>query len=175
MLKLEAPWYSFANKLKVLFERDPDIRVDDVVKLDGGEAHYCLNIGVRDHNKFLALDRALPSIKEFGNVKLAIVLYDEQNANAGSDTALYETIFKGNPILNDIKDVVDFTGTKHVYVEFVPEVLQFFCDNLQDYNGNWSGIAEDIARDVFDNEVRGVHFCTADVKQAAKPAEKALG
>ena len=175
MLKLEAPWYSFANKLKVLFERDSDISVGDVVKLDGGEAQYCLNIDVRNHEKFLALDRALPSIKQFGNVKLAIVLYDEQNANAGSDAALYETIFKGNPILNDIKDVVDFTGARHVYVEFVPEVLQFFDDNLQDYNGNWSGIAEDIARDVFDNEVRGVHFCTADVKQAAKPAEKALG
>jgi hypothetical protein len=29
--------------------------------------------------------------------------------------------------------------------------------------GNWSGLAQDIAREVFQNETRGIHFCTAPV------------
>ena len=47
-------------------------------------------------------------------------------------------------------------------------ISQFFDDNLADYHGNWSGLAQDIAEDVFDNDFRGVYFCTADLKEAAK-------
>jgi hypothetical protein len=68
--------------------------------------------------------------------------------------------------VKDIKDVVDFTGTRHGFVRFQPEVIQFFHDDISDYNGNWSGLAQDIAREVFEGEYRGVHFCTAEVSSA---------
>lgn len=172
-IKLEAPWHTHAKKLKALFERDPDINVGEVYEIDDAEISYGVDISVRNHKKFIALDRALPSVKEFGNVKLAINLFDEENASINPDAALYETIFKNNPILDRVEDVVDHTGTHVGYVIFKPEVVQFFDDNLASYNGNWSGLAQDIAEEVFDNDFRGIFFCTADVnefKEAKKTA-----
>ena len=167
MLKvsLEAPWQTFAKKLKVLFDRDPKIIVSDVYEVGDDDIQYGIDIEVRDHDKFVALDRVLPSVRTFGGVNLAITLYDEENSGVNPDVALYETIFKDNPILKEVRDVVDSTGTRIGYVIFNPEVMQFFDDNLVDYKGNWSGLAQDIAREVFDNDFRGVYFYTADVSE----------
>ena len=161
-VKLEAPWFTWQKQAAKLFERDPDIIVGELYELDG-DCQYGIDIEVRDHEKFVALDRALPSVKEFGNIKVAITLFDEENASTNPDVTLYETIFRGNPILDRVEDKVDQTGTHIGYVIFKPEVLQFFDDNLQDINGNWSGLAQDIAGEVFDNGFRGVFFCTAEV------------
>ena len=174
MLKvsLEAPWQTFAKKLKALFERDPQIKVSDVYEIDDDDVQYGIDIEIRNSEKYKALDRVLPSVKSFGGVSLAITLYDEENAGLNSDAALYETIFNGNPILKEVKDVVDHTGSHIGYVVFNPEVIQFFDDDLSSYNGKWSGLAQDIAKDVFDNDFRGVYFCTADVNEG-KEAENA--
>ncbi len=164
-LKLEAPWYTFQKKLAALFERDVDIKVGDIYECDAEDVQYCLDIEVRKHEKFVALDRVLPDVKEFGNVKLAITLYDEENNADNPDIALYKTIFEGNPILQDIKEIIDPAGVSHVYVQFKPEVIQFFDDDISDYNGNWSGLAQSIAQEVFDNDYRGVYFCTAAINE----------
>ena len=169
-IKLEAPWYSWAKKAAKLFELDPDIIVGEVYELDGEDADYGIDIEVRNHEKFVALDRVLPSVKEFGNVRLIITLFDEENSNVNPDAALYETIFKGNPILDRVEDTVDHTGTHIGYVIFKPMVTQFFDDNLADYRGNWSGLAQDIAKDVFDNDFRGVYFCTTDLNEVKNDA-----
>ena len=170
-LKLEAPWYTYQKKVKALFERDPEIKVRDIVLPEDGRADYLFDIEVRNHEKFLALDRVFPKCVQFGNVTLAINLYDEENSAGADDVlALYETIFKGNPIVKDVRMVVDQTGTKHGFVRFQPEVIQFFDDDLYDYEGNWSGLAQDIAREVFVDETRGIHFCTATVKEAENSA-----
>ena len=167
---IEAPWYTFQKKVKALFERDDDIIVGEVIESDDGKTDYLFGIEVRSHDKFLALDRVLPKVKTFGNVTLGIMLYDEENTVAEDDRiALYQTIFEGNPIVKDIKDVTDFTGTRHGFVRFQPEVIQFLDDNIADYDGNWSGLAQDIAAEVFDQELAGIHFCTAPVNEGVSP------
>lgn len=160
-LRLEAPWHTYAKKVKALFEQDPDIEVSDLEEIDGEEYDYALHIEVKNHDKFVALDRVIPAIKVFGNVIVAIILYDEANFGINPAIELYETIFKGNPIVKDIKNLVDSAGTSHGYVRFQPEVVQFFDDDLSDYNGNWTGLAEDIAREVFENDSFDMNFCTA--------------
>ena len=165
-MKIEAPWYEFNKKVKALFGRDPDIIVGDIEAVEDGDFHYVFHIEVMDHEKFMALSRVLPTVRTFGNVKLGIYLYDRENANdSGTLADLYAVIFRGNPILKDIKQVEDFTGTPHGFVRFQPEVIQFFHDDISDYNGNWSGLAQDIAKEVFDNKTLGVHFCTAAVNE----------
>ena len=165
-LKLEAPWYTFQKKVKALFDRDPKITVGEIVEPDEGSVNYLFDIEVRDHEKFLALDRVLPKTVQFGSVTLGICLYDEENEGSTEDAlSLYETIFHGNPIVKDVRLADDHTGTKHGLVRFQPEVIQFFDDDIYDYNGNWSGLAQDIAREVFKDEVRGIHFCTAAVDE----------
>ena len=161
MMKLMPPWYTFHKKFKALFENDPDINVGDV--REGNETNYAFDVEIRNHEKFIALDRVLPRVKTFGNVALEIVLYDvENNADDFTDRIeLYRTIFKGNPIIKDVKEVKDFTGTPVGFVRFQPEVVQFFDDNIGDFEGLWSGLAQDIAKEVFDQETVGIHFCTA--------------
>lgn len=164
---IEAPWYTFQKKVNALFERDKDITVGEVIEPEDEKTDYLFDIEVRNHEKFLALDRVLPKVKTFGNVTLGIVLYDEENAVGDEDRiALYQTIFDGNPIVKDIKDVMDYTGTRHGFVRFRPEVIQFHDDDIGDYDGNWSGLAQDIAAEVFDQELAGIHFCTAPVNEA---------
>ena len=116
-LKLEAPWYTYQKKVKALFEQDPDIIVGDVIELTDGKTNYAFDIEVRNHEKFVALDRVMPEVVEFGNVTLGITLYDEENSVSTEDgIEIFTTIFKGNPLVEDIKDVVDFTGTRHGFV-----------------------------------------------------------
>lgn len=166
---LEAPWYTYQKKVKALFERDEDINVGEIYVPDNADANFMFDIEVCNHDKFVALDRVMPKIRRFGNVVLGVCLYDEENSDAvDTGIELYKTVFEGNPIVKDIKDSVDQTGTRHGYVRFQPEVIQFFDDNLADYSRNWSGLAQDIANEVFGSDFHGVHFCTADKKEGAE-------
>lgn len=171
-LRLEAPWYTYQKKITALFEKDEDIIVNNLVECEDERFDYILNIEVMNHEKFVALDRVMPASKSFGNIIVGIMLYDVTNNAMEPSVELYQTIFKGNPIVKDIKTVPDQAGTNHVYVRFAPEVIQFFDDDLTDYNGNWSGLAEDIASEVFENTLWNVNFCTAAKN---KTLEKPLG
>ena len=160
-LRLEAPWYTYQKKLAALFEQDPDVTVADIYEGDDDDADFVIDIEVSNHEKFVALDRVMPSYKTFGNVTVEINLYDEENLSANSEVELYKTIFKDNPIVQDITCLIDNVGVCHPYVCFKPEVIQFFDDDLTDVNGNYTGLAEDIAREVFEDNMRGINFCTA--------------
>jgi len=174
-MKIEAPWYEFGKKLHALFERDPDIIVSDVYETEDEKIPYGIDVEVLDHDKFVALDRVLPKVKTFGNVTLGITLFDEENSSeADIGIELFTTIFKDNPIVKDIKDVEDFTDTRHGYVRFRPEVIQFFADDISSYNGYWSGLAQDIAKEIFE-DARGIHFCTAPVDEPENEVAKPLG
>jgi hypothetical protein len=163
MLKvaLEAPWATWCKELKALFDRDDDITVSEIYEPENGlDTDYAVAVMVRKHEKFLALDRLLPRMKMFGNVSLGIDLYDEENKEV--DVAgLFKTLFAGNPILDSVQTSPDPAGVEWSYVVFKPEVIQFFDDDLTDINGNWNGLAEELALDIFGENSRGVNFCTA--------------
>ena len=163
---IEAPWYTFQKKVKALFERDQKIIVGEIYETEDGSPHFAFDIEVRDHEKFLALDRVMPKTRTFGNVTLGINLYDEENANGNDNIDLFDTIFRDNPIVKNIEVTIDFAGTEFGFVCFKPEVIQFPDDNIADFNGNWSGLAQDIAQEVFNDGFRGVYFCTAEKDDA---------
>lgn len=165
-LKISAPWYTYQKKLRALFGEDPDIYVGEVFEPDDGVSDYAVDIEIRNHEKYLILDRLLPRFRNFGGVRFSIWLYDEENGNEVEDAVeLFRTLFSGNPILKDVKTLIDQTGMVHGFVRFEPRVIQFFNDDLSDYNGNWSGLAQDIAGEVFEDGARGVFFCTADIRE----------
>lgn len=169
-MKLEAPWYTYQKKVKALFERDPEIEVTPVYEPESGSADYSFDVVVRNHEKFMALDRVLAKKKTFGDITLDITLFDEENYSDGKEdyADLYTAIFQGNGILKDVKKTKDIAGTLIGFVRFQPEVIQFPNDDTSDYNGNWNGLAEDIAREVFEEGYRGISFCTADKREAAE-------
>ena len=163
-MKLSAPWYTYQRKVKTLFALDSEIEVGDVYECEDGD--YAFEITVYNPAKFIALDRVMPKVVEFGKVKLKVGVSDAKVNSTATAIELYKTIFKNNMIVKDIVDAKDFTGTLHGYVRFQPDVLQFFNDDISDYNGLWSGLAQDIAREVFTNQ--NVHFCTADLTENSK-------
>lgn len=162
--KISPPWYTFRKKVEALFGADPDIVVGDIYPGEDGHFDFLFDIEVRSHKKFLALDRVLPKAKEFGNVRLGIAVFDEEN---GEDDPIetFRALFEGNPDVKDVIALTDPAGVPHGYVRFVPEVVQFFNDDMSDASGNWSGLAQDIAREIFEDSARGVHFCTADIRE----------
>lgn len=172
MLKLEAPWHTYQKMVKALFERDPDIIVGDIYQWDNGK-DYGFDVEVRNHEKYLALDRVLNRMKIFGNIALYITLFDEENDLGDEAVNVYRTVFKGNPIVDDVKDIVDQAGAHHGFVVFKPEIIQFFDDDLTDYCGNWSGLAQYIAREVFDDVAHGVFFCTKNIRMPEAGGDEA--
>ena len=164
-MKLAAPWTTYQRKVKALFERDPNVAVGEIYEVSDGDTSLAFDVLVSDPEKYKALDRVMPKVIEFGNVKVGIVLRDMDNPDADEKIELFKAAFKDNPIVKDIRDVEDQAGARHCFIRFVPEVVQFFNDDISDFDGNWSGLAQDIAREVFWGDFCGVHFCTANVKE----------
>ena len=165
MVKLSAPWCTYQKKVKALFELDPDIDVKEVTE-GTGDCDYEFDIVVRNHDKYNALKTLMETRVEFGNVTLGVHIFDAYKQETEFDIAMLKTLFDGNGLVKDIKVITDSALAKHYYVRFQPTVVQFFNDDLSDFNGNWSGLAADIAREVM--PVAGVNYCTADVRENEK-------
>lgn len=165
---IAAPWITFAKEVAALFDGDSDVLVESVI--ENGDLNlsynYVLNIDVYDHKKFEALKKIMPEFKEFGNVVLGICLFDCENAEKKeTDYAqIFGEAFKDNPNFVGMSFHPDVTGTTWKYAVFKGEVVQFFNDDISDYAGNWNGLMEDIARDVFGN-VGNIYFCTENMKR----------
>ena len=159
--KIAPPWVTYRNMMAALFERDPDVEVSNVYK---DNDNYAVDVEIMKHRKYNALAKLLPEKVEFGNVVLKLFIYDEENSVEPDQAALYRDAFENNPIFDYVEDMTDVTGTHHYFVMFEPQVIQFYNDNLQDPNGNWSGLAQDLAKEIFRNVQLGTTFSTAPVK-----------
>jgi len=154
---LMAPWETYNKKVKALFGGDDWVYVSDIYKTSEG---YAMDITARA-DKYDVLAKVMPRRRMFGNVQLDIVILREDKMDGEQAIEEYKTLFAGNGLVKEIKEVEDETGTKHAYIRFWPAVLQFPNDDTRDYRGLWSGLAQDIAREVFEGETRGIHFGTA--------------
>lgn len=157
-LNLSSPWVIYYKEVNVFFEKDPDVKVlyDD----DKNE----IKLYVSDSDKAKALSELFPVEKAFGEVKLKITIIPANGASFGFRASNFPTIqaaFKNNPIVDKIETVSGLFGYDLHYVLFKKEVVQYFTDNLGDYNGYRSTLYENIARDIFGDTV-GVFFCTND-------------
>lgn len=166
-LRISAPWQEFRNKLAALFAQDPQIKVEAVEASDDPGYDYEMSICAYSHVKANALMELLGNAARFGMIQLKILIYDMENGiTASTRSRLYRDLFEGNPVFDSIQHVTGLTGTEHAYVQFKPEALQYFDDDLQDPRGNASVLPQDIARDVFKSDswaTTGVSFCTAEV------------
>ena len=152
-LELSAPWTSFLNMIKVMFEKD------DEVTVNYDEGAKKIKILVDNPDKAEALTKLLPTRKTFGNVVLEIEVIPE-NSETNELEVLMKRAFSGNKAVKDII-TTDLTPVSFgaVYTLFAKEVVQFFNDDLTDYHGECSTLYEDIAREIF-NVPEGVFFCT---------------
>lgn len=150
-LKLSPPWVSFANELKALFAGDQEIKVI------ADHEENVISLYVDNADKAEALASILPEKKTFGNVSVSVTVVPS-NKPGDKYRDQMKTAFAGNPALVDVLTIASPLGT-FTYAVWAREVVQFFDDNLADPHGLRSTLFEDIARDVFKNDLNVFH-CT---------------
>lgn len=167
---IQAPWYTLLGYIKAMFGGDPEFAIDeDYTKGDDGV--YYLTIDVRNWEKFKAVKDTLIQNFNFGNVTVKIDLQCSVNVSESESTIeKMKKVFEGNHIVRRIIEVEDVAKVKHGYVIFQPEVIQFYNDDLTDYMGNFNGLAEDIARSLFNVDFL-TNFCTADLREDSSEAK----
>ena len=166
-LKLAAPWTTLYRELEMLFEKD------DEITTFFDEYNVAIKIYVANEKKAQALSNIIPEEKIFGNVNLKIEVIPP-NGEVIKSSERRESIFNGsyyndfveafdnNPIVKSINTVGANVFIPFTFIEFVPEVVQFYNDNMANMYGIASVLYEEIARDIF--EMVGVFFSTAKVE-----------
>jgi len=151
--KLSPPWIEYVNKIRSLFEKDPEISI----KFD--EPVMNLRIYVDNSDKYDALTRLLPEEKVFGGAALMITVIPA-NKDEHKDNRYYlKKLFQGNKAVTAIEDMTGIASNPMTFIVFEKKVIQYWSDNLGDINGMKSTLMEEIARDVFEN-ADGVFFNT---------------
>lgn len=148
-LGLSAPWMIFYHKVEALFAKDNE------VKVIYDEANRTINLYVDNAEKAYVLANHIPAVKKFGRVDLKINVIPANEVDA---QGTFARLFENNGAVSFVRNIDSF-GWKCQYVVFKKEVVQFFTDDLGDYNGFHSTLYEDIAREVFE-DTEGVFFCT---------------
>ena len=161
-LKLAPPWITYLNEVNAMFGADPDVDIiydnDDV----------SLRICVKDSAKADAIQTLLPCYKEFGGVDLRIDVIPANNKvdiGTVSNKELFDIAFDKNPVYAFSKEIVGYLSNTITYVVFKNKVVQFFNDNLDDIHGLTSTLYQDIADDLFDNDVLHGVFYNTDIEE----------
>lgn len=150
---VSAPWVTFCHEFQAMFGQDDDIR------LRFNDDDTTIEVMVDDFFKEQALMMLLPEHRQFGNIDVTITVIPANKTMPDIDEA-FATAFMGNPVFNGVirNDRVGPMGRTE-FVMFHKEVAQFFNDELNDPYGNKSMLYQDIAKDIF-GENLGVFFCT---------------
>lgn len=151
-MNLISPWLEYYYEIEALFAKDPEVNVE--YNYDAKE----IKLRVSNHRKADALTALLPAEKTFGTVSLRVTVIP-CNGEDDNREQLFHDAFDGNAALKSITKI-DAFGGEMLFVEFVPEVVQYHNDDISDLHGNRSTIYADLAKDVFDVG-SGVFFCTA--------------
>lgn len=170
-LKISPPWVTYINKLRALFEGDPQITFD----FNDDSADPSVVLSTVNADKAAALTKLLPEQKQFGKVTLRIDVHCPTVSNIAFPTMkkLYDTAFDQNAAYaysvapaEDGYWYVNFT-----YVVFKNCVVQFFNDNLNDPHGVLTTLYQEIASEIFEDACGGgiVAFCTDVERKLGMP------
>ena len=161
MSHLSPPWYSYQRKVQALFGKDPEVRVRELYEVD--QCNFTLFIIVRSEKKAQAIRALLPRCVEISGITVTSRIFipvDDCEVRAEaktSDAQLLKDAFTGNPIFDRI-EVAGRPVLSWSYCIFKKEVLQFWDDDLSNFYGLHTTLAETIAREIL-KEV-DVQLCT---------------
>lgn len=152
-ISLTPPWYEYVEKLKALFDKDPDIKID----FDEDELEVLFFVD--NPLKAAALEELLPEIKNFGSIELYITIKPSNKTYSKAD--LFRILFTNNPVFSFFEKADDDAAMLPMnYCVFKNEVVQYPADNLGSYYGIESTLYETLAEEIFEGEHDGIYFCT---------------
>ena len=152
--KLSPPWWTVYNKIKAMFEADPDVTIQPMKETED-KTGFIIYLDTPDALKAVALNKILKLKYNFGNITLTVKVrvVDNQskqfNPRTDTDYDSYLDALATTPAVIDIREVEDMCGNKWIVIDFKKEVVQFYNDDLTDFYGNWNGLYTDIATDIF--------------------------
>lgn len=154
-LKLSPPWSIFYDEIRVMFQKDPEVRV----VMD--EDNKTIYLFVNNPKKSAALAQILEQEIKLGRIMLKVQVPPPDGAGEyefKNGVELYQAAFENNPRLSYVQPKTSIFDTSF-YVVFKNEVVQYFNDDISDINSQCSTLAECIARDIFvGDEIP--NFCT---------------
>lgn len=163
-LDLSAPWEVYRAKLAAFFAYDDEVSVSPVQddSAHGDDGAKAVTLSVSNHAKAAALKKLAERALDYG-AGFRVVVDDTTTEESVADTL--KAAFAYNPLLLRVDEIEDTAGAVWTFAVMEPETLQFFTDCFpQDYCGNETALAADVARELFDIP-DNAHFCTADVRE----------
>ena len=152
-LELSSPWVDHFKKLKTLFKYDDEVHV----KLDSEEgSHVIIKLLVDNARKADALSKIIEPEKTFGNITAFIEVVPANDSETIEE--LFTEAFRDNEVFSYAQTVDTVFGIAN-YVVFDDVVAQYFNDNVFDIHGNTSTLYQEIAKDVFREDLC-VSYCT---------------
>ena len=155
---LQAPWITLYNKIRAMFEQDEDITVEPIAQISDGVYDICLSSA---HSvKLNAIEKILKNKFEMGNITVNVKFKYENENDDMISLHDFEVAFAGNAIFSQAKALDNPWEYNASYVIFSKDVVQFYNDDLTDIYGNFNGLAEDIAREIFKETELPIYYCT---------------
>lgn len=148
---------TYANYIVAMFKDDADIKVEHDNEV-GDDAIFNVFIYCNNKIKLLAIKELLPESVAMGNITVKNLF--KYTGKRTVDADLLKVAFAGNPIVSEIVAVETPFQTTVDYCVFKKEVIQFYNDEMMDINGNYNGLAQDIARSIFVQDANA-SYCTA--------------
>lgn len=155
-VKLSPPWDIYHQELVAFFKYDEEVHI----LYDEEEKH--IKVYVDNDVKAGALESLLKPEVNFGNVMLTVEVIRPNVREVPSTTDVKNNLINGLKN-NDACSFVAFARgiftNPLAYVVFKPEVVQYWTDNLGDYNGLRTTLFQEIAKEIF-VEIPNVCYCT---------------
>lgn len=168
-LKLAPAWDIYYQKINAMFK--DDVRATVIYDRD----NLKIKIYITDQKKAEALDQLLEHEHMFGNQKLTVDVIPANSDEKAPEpynskrsryyvypTLIWDDAFYGNPLYSYSRKFTGIYTNPLTYVVFMPTVVQYYTDSLNDINGFSTTLAQEIAKDIF-VEQEGTFFCTDKV------------
>ena len=150
-ITLASPWIIYYNKIKAMFQEDPD------VKIVFNEKNYIIKLYVENTEKAEAISLLLPETVNFGNITVHINVIPGNRFKC-ADVDIFRKAFEGNPAVVNISTIDTPVGDES-FVIFKNKVVQYHNDDMWDYHGICSTLYQDLAKELF-GDFMTIHFCT---------------
>lgn len=148
------PDFSLANRIRIIFDQDPQVSADFVNATNDSPAKIILSVS--NSNKAAAIRKMLP---EKYNISLPLLVEVKDTSEINGNTV--KNAFNGNPHFKDFIEILDpLTGTSYPVCIFKEEVIKFKNDNGGSLHGFEFRLMEDLCKEVF--EVPKLIFTTDD-------------
>ncbi len=154
---IQEPWVTTYNKIYALFGNDLDLTISNLNERTPG--NYVIIISSQNNAKLESIKKILKNHFDFGNVTLDIEFIPENDDEKITDSD-FRNAFNCNENLAEVRSIETPDGFHRTYVVFEKEVVQFYNDDLTDLYGNYNGLMEDIARELFNEVDASISYCT---------------